>query len=143
MITWSTYGTWLQGDDRRYVKNGRILAPNKSFVDSNKSTLVRNPVKLSKNQRQIIHIAIIAKAKKLKHNILALSVASTHIHLVLQYSPNPLGRIVSHYKNAALIALRTTGIKGRIWTAGYDKRYCFDKKSLNQRINYVLSHKRT
>jgi hypothetical protein len=25
MITFTTYGTWLQGDERGYVKNGRIL----------------------------------------------------------------------------------------------------------------------
>ena len=24
MITWTTYGTWLQGDERGYVKDGNI-----------------------------------------------------------------------------------------------------------------------
>ena len=26
------------------------------------------------------------------------------------------------------------------WTKGFDKRYCFDEKSLGRRINYVNSH---
>jgi len=25
MITWTTYGSWLQGDKRGYVKDGKIL----------------------------------------------------------------------------------------------------------------------
>jgi len=29
MITWTTYGTWLQGDERGYVKNGKVLRENK------------------------------------------------------------------------------------------------------------------
>jgi len=26
MVTWTTYGTWLQGEKKGYVKNGKILA---------------------------------------------------------------------------------------------------------------------
>ena len=143
MITWTTYGTWLQGDKRGYVNKGNILPENTALANSNANRLTCDPVKLSKDQRQIAHDAIITKAKKLNHNILAVSIASTHIHLVLQYSPNPLGRIVAHYKNAIRIALHTTGIKGKIWSTGYDKRYCFNEESLNQRIAYVRSHRNT
>ena len=143
MITWTTYGTWLQGDQRGYVSNGNILPTNTALANSNASRLTCDPVRLSKDQRQIAHNAIIAKAKKINHNILALSIASTHIHLVLQYSPNPLGRIVAHYKNAVRIALRTTGLEGKIWSTGYDKRYCLNNEALNQRIAYVRSHKTT
>ncbi len=25
MVTWATYGSWLQGDKRGYVKNGKIF----------------------------------------------------------------------------------------------------------------------
>jgi len=31
MLTWTTYGTWLQGDARGYVKNGKILSENKGL----------------------------------------------------------------------------------------------------------------
>jgi len=29
---------------------------------------------------------------------------------------------------------------GRIWTSGYDKRFCFDENELNTRIDYVQRH---
>ena len=28
MATWTTYGTWLQGHKKGYVKNGKILEAN-------------------------------------------------------------------------------------------------------------------
>ncbi len=143
MITWTTYGTWLQGDQRGYVSNGNILPPNTALANSNANRLPCDPIKLSKVQRKIAHNAIVAKAKKLNHNILAVSISSNHIHLVLPYSPNPLSRIVAHYKNAIGIALRAADLKGKIWSTGYDKRYCFSNESLNQRIAYVRSHKTT
>ncbi len=33
MLTWTTYGSWLQGDVRGYVKNSRILPDDKKLVD--------------------------------------------------------------------------------------------------------------
>ena len=36
MLTWTTYGTWLQGDARGYVKNGKILSENKGLEKANR-----------------------------------------------------------------------------------------------------------
>ncbi len=140
MITWTTYGTWLQGDRRRFVKNGEIHPPNKSLYDANKQKLSKNPVKLSKNHRREAANAIIEKAKELNQKIYALSVFSNHVHIVAEYIPKPIGMVVTHYKNAAQVALRRMGLTGRVWTKGFDKRYCFDEKILRKRIDYVNSH---
>jgi len=35
MVTWTTYGSWLQGDKRGYVKNGEILLAEKILEKSN------------------------------------------------------------------------------------------------------------
>jgi REP element-mobilizing transposase RayT len=143
MITFTTYGTWLQGDKRGFVKDGKTYAVNQSLTDSNKQNLSKNPVKLSKTNRAIAAQAIIEKAGRLDQKILALAVCSNHIHIVADYIPLPIGKIVSHYKNSAQAALRKAGLAGRIWTKGFDKRYCFDEQALNSRIDYVNSHKNT
>ncbi len=65
---------------------------------------------------------------------------ANHIHVVADYITRPIGLVVSSYKNAAHVALRKTGISGRVWTKGFDKRYCFDCQSLKIRIDYVNSH---
>ena len=140
MITWTTYGTWLQGDKRGFVKNGKTYAANQSLADSNKQDLSNNPVRLSKTHRAIAAHAIFEKAGRLDQKILALTVCSNHVHLVAEYVPTPIGRIVSHYKNSAQAALRKAGLAGRVWTKGFDKRYCFDEQALKSRIDYVNSH---
>lgn len=140
MITWTTYGSWLQGDKRGFVKKGRIMPENKALADINIQGLVKNPVRLSKTHRQVAANAIIEEAKRLNQTIYALSVSSSHIHLVAEYTPMPIGTAVTHYKNAAQVALRKIGLLGRIWTKGFDKRYCFNEESLRRRINYVNSH---
>ena len=140
MITWTTYGSWLQGDKRGFVKKGKILPPNQSLADSNKQNLSRKPVKLSVTDRQIVQNAILKKAEQINQIIYALSVSSNHIHIVAGYIPKPIGLVVRHYKNSAQAALRKTSSAGRIWTKGFDKRYCFDKKTLKNKIHYVNSH---
>lgn len=140
MITFTTYGTWLQGDERGFVKDGKTCAANQSLADSNKQKLAKNPVKLSKNNRAIAAKAIFEKANRIDQKILVLAVCSNHVHLVADYVPVPIGKVVSYYKNAAQVALRKAGQAGRIWTKGFDKRYCFDEQALKSRIDYVKSH---
>jgi len=140
MITWTTYGTWLQGDKRGYVKNGKILPTSRSLEDSNKHNLSKEPVKLTKTHRQIVQDAIFEKAKQLNQKIYALSVSSNHVHIVAEYIAMPIGLVVRHYKGSAQAALRKRGLSGRIWTKGFDKRYCFDQHTLQNRINYAKSH---
>lgn len=140
MITWTTYGSWLQGDKRGFVKKGRIYTANQSLTNSNRQSLSKEPVKLSKSHRRIVANAISEKANQLNQRIYALSVSSNHVHIVVDYIPKPIGLVVTHYKNSAQVALRKAGLCGRVWTKGFDKRYCFDQKSLRNRIHYVNSH---
>jgi REP element-mobilizing transposase RayT len=140
MLTWTIYGTWLQGDSRRYVKNGQILDADASLADSNKQRLTKEPVKLTQYQRRIVEEAIYAKAGAIGQKIYAVSVCSNHVHIVLGYTTKDLGLIVRYYKVAAQRALRNTGFSGRLWTKGFDKRFCFDEQSLHRRIDYVNAH---
>jgi len=140
MITFTTYGTWLQGDKRGFVKNGQTYAANQSIANSNIQNLSKNPVRLTKTHRAIAAQAIFEKASRLGQRILALAVCSNHVHLVAEYVPVPIGKIVSHYKNSAQAALRKAGLSGRVWTKGFDKRYCFDEQALKSRIDYVNYH---
>lgn len=139
-ITWTTYGTWLQGDNRRYVKDGKILPANETLLETNQKLQVKDTVKLSKLQQEVARQAIMKQAETLKQQIYALAVKSTHIHLVAGYIPQPIAKIVAYYKSAARLALKTVGCDGKVWTAGYDKRFCFDKETLERRIRYVQNH---
>jgi len=142
MITWTTYGTWLQGDERGYVKNGRIYPVNKGLMRANKQLQSQNTVQLSKTQQKLVREAIVREAALHGQYIYTLSVQSNHVHIVAQYIPQPIGKVVAYYKKAARIALKVAGHSGRLWTRGYDKRFCFDQTTLEQRIKYVRDHKK-
>ncbi|MCK4293744.1 MAG: transposase [Planctomycetes bacterium] len=137
MLTWTTYGTWLQGDERGYVKNGAIHPANKCLKRANKQLQLQEAVYLSEEQREIVRKAIIEEARTRGQQVCALSVEANHVHIVLEYSPQPIGRIVALCKNAGRMGLKAGGITGRLWTCGYDKRFCFDWQRLGRRIKYV------
>jgi len=140
MVTWTTYGTWLQGDNRRYVKDGQVVPANNALAAANMRALTKNPMRLSFNQRRIVEDAIRQKAIRFGQQIYALAVRTSHVHLVVEYIPRPVGVVVQRYKNCAVRALRKMGVQGRVWTNGFDKRYCFDSGTLQRKINYVNSH---
>jgi len=140
MITWTTYGTWLQGDERGYVKNGKIYPANESLKQTNKQLQLQDEIRLSKIKQKVVQNAIIKEAQSQGQNILALSVNATHVHIVAENIPQPISNIVAYYKKAARLALKSIGHEGKLWTKGYDKRFCFDQKTLKQKIKYVESH---
>jgi hypothetical protein len=140
MVTWTTYGSWLQGDKRKFVKDGRVLPPDSNLAESNLRNLQKPPVSLTSIQKQIVYHAIIEKSLQLRQKILALSVRNYHVHFVVAYDGTPIENSVRHYKNVALVALRKNGFTGRVWATGFNKGFCFDERSLQNRINYVNRH---
>lgn len=141
LITWTTYGTWLQGDERGFVKDGDIRKVNPVLNDNNIKKLKQKAVLLNAEQRVIVREAIIEASRKLKQKIHAVAVCSNHVHIAAEYMDVEIGRIVNIYKNAGRAALKKGGFEGKLWTSGYDKRYCFDEESMQRRIGYVKKHR--
>jgi REP element-mobilizing transposase RayT len=142
MLTWTTYGTWLQGDDRGYVLNGKVLNANPALRTANLHRLKNPAVFLTPKQREVVYKSILDEAKTLGQEILAAAVDPDHVHLVAKPIPKTIGRVVAHYKNAARITLRSNGLIGRVWTKGFDKRFCYNRQDLQSRIVYVTKHKK-
>jgi REP element-mobilizing transposase RayT len=140
MLTWTAYGSWLQGDERKYVKDGQILNPNPSLESKNKENMKYPKVSLTTAQRKIIEKAIIEESVGLNQKVHAIAVGKSHIHLVTDCNFISAASAVSHYKNAARLALEGNGFVGRLWTKGFSVRYCFDEKQLNAVIQYVNRH---
>jgi len=139
-LTWTTYGSWLQGDERGWVKNGRILQPDNKLYLTNKQKLNGTPVKLKEAQKRLVKEIILAESKRINQKICAFTVCSDHIHIVAESCSESISQIVQRYKRVSTYALQKNGFNGKVWTKGYDKRYCFSVKDLRIRINYVLRH---
>jgi REP element-mobilizing transposase RayT len=140
MLTWTTYGTWLQGDSRGWVKNGNIHNRNSVLENINRQQMKAKTVTFTKEQRAFVTKAIIDEGKTLRQKIFALAVCDDHVHLVVQNINLPIGRVVSHYKHAVRLALQKQGFEGKLWTRGFDKRYCMKSQELETKIAYVHKH---
>jgi len=140
MVTWTTYGTWLQGDKRGYVKNSRILSQNDKLKLVNQRQQKYPMVKFNSEQKQIVQDSIIEEARRINHEIFAITVCSNHVHIVASVSQESIEQAVHRYKYSATLALRKFASQGKIWSKGFDKRFCFTDKELENKIKYVQSH---
>ena len=140
MLTWTTYGTWLQGHKKGYVKEREILEPSEALEKDNLSRLKCSPVRLNRRQKMIVETAIKKKALELNQKISAIIVYSNHVHVVAEKDSLSIEKLVSYYKNAARIALRNVGFNTRLWSRGFDKQFCYDQKEMDQKIAYVKKH---
>ena len=141
MVTWTTYGTWLQGDKRKYVNDGEILPADKKIEDANKRQQKSGIVRLTNEQKNIVKDVVLKEAQKIGQEILAISVFSNHVHVVVGSTNESIENTVSRYKNVATYALKKTGLTERIWTRGFNKRFCFSSEELEQKIAYVCHQK--
>jgi len=140
MLTWTTYGTWLQGEKKGFVKDGDVRGENVALKKDCEDKLKGTPVRLRGKEKKIVRDVILEAAKRFKQNIRAIEVCSNHVHIVCEYVEVPIGVLVGYYKNAGRKALQKCGYEGKVWTRGYDKRFCFDEASLDARIAYVRGH---
>ncbi len=140
MITWTTYESWLQGDERGYVKDGKTLKRNDKLKFANVRQQKYPSVKLDQQQKEVAEKAIIDEAERINHRLFAITVCSNHVHIVASISKESIQQVVHRYKYSATSSLRKLGMQGKIWSTGFDKRFCFTDFELQTRIKYVQNH---
>jgi len=140
MTTWTTYGTWLQGSKKGYVKNGITLKANPELEKSNKELLKHDKITIPKSFRLIVKNAILQEAEEIGQKVYAIAVCSNHVHIVIESIGERCGYSVGRFKKAATKALRKYGFNDKVWTKGFDKRYCYNEQELEKKIKYVQRH---
>jgi len=140
MATWTTYGTWLQGSKKGYVKNGTTLKANPELEKSNEESLKHNKIKIPKSLRITVKNAILKEAEEVGQKVYAIAVCSNHVHIVVESIGERCGYSVGRFKKAATKALRKYGFNDKVWTKGFDKRYCYSEQELEKKIKYVQRH---
>ena len=140
MATWTTYGTWLQGDEKGYVKDGIILKANPQLEKANNKLLKNDKIKIPVKLRKIVKHAILKEAESMKQKVYAIAVCSNHVHVVVEHIGKKTGYSVGRLKKSATTELRKHGFSDKVWTRGFDKRYCFNQQELENKIKYVQRH---
>jgi len=131
----------LQGDKRGFVRDGETLQGDEKILELCKKMQKCPTVKLTKQEKVITETTILNEAERIGHKIEALAVCSNHVHLAAKPCEKSIERLVSMYKSVATRALRCCGRTGRLWTKGFDKRFCFTQDDLARKIAYIRNHK--
>ncbi len=137
MLSSTTYGTWLRGDRRRWISDGVTYPPQPQLEAADRARLRHPPFLFPHGQRHRAGELIGEAVDGLNGKVYALTVCRYHMHVVISYVHIPVPQIVKAIKDAVRKGL---GYRRPIWTAGYDKRFCFDRSSLIGRIVYVQKH---
>jgi hypothetical protein len=138
MITITTYGTWLRGDQRGWVDDGVTFPADPERHSADTRRMKYPPFQFTFAEclcaGEQLGRALIDRRQQ---HLLALTVQPWHVHFIVGATTVPINEIVKCAKDAVRYGMRT----GRpIWTAGFDKRFCFDAQSLRHRVAYVERH---
>ena len=96
MLTWTTYGSWLPGDERGYVEDGVIKPSRPKLQIDNRGKQTYPMANLNPEEQEIVYKAIQEESVELNQRIYALSVNRNHIHVVVEHNGMPIEKAVSY-----------------------------------------------
>lgn len=153
-ITWTTYGTWLPGDERGHVSNiilptggfiraddtpGAPIPPGDEFTRNRARDLQKgDTVWLTSAQALCACEAIAAAAAKRNWKILRAAAMPNHLHNVVMSCPDdgPLVRRI--LKGVSQAALNDFAGRNQRWfTAGGSDRHKHGDEAVTNAVNYV------
>jgi REP element-mobilizing transposase RayT len=146
LITFTTYGTWLHGDNRGSVDkehnqySSAFLTPAPKLQAKEKTSLKNPPFLLEQSQREIVLKTILHVCEFREWFAHAVHVRSNHVHIVVSGEEKPEKMMVI-FKAYATRAIRENGNGGTIikkyWTRHGSTKYLWTKESLESAIRYV------
>ncbi len=144
-LTWTTYGSWLPGDERGWVHHraGGILPPDSERSRTARRQMKGQPVRLNSDQRRIVRDSIIQSFREKGWDIYALNVRSNHVHIVVAVPNKSLERVISYLKAWASRNLNeapSIEAPRRWWTRHGSTRYIKIVSSLEKAVEYVTHH---
>jgi REP element-mobilizing transposase RayT len=154
LLTWTTYGTWLPGDDRGWVESGKfgIQRPNPSRLLMARRYMTASPVILDLSQRRIVEATIRDHCQIRHWTLHAVNVRSNHVHVVVTANIPPEG-VMRQLKawcsrrlteapappaRSASEGRATRNGQKRWWTEHGSTKWINDEEYLMNAIRYVL-----
>jgi REP element-mobilizing transposase RayT len=90
-ITWTTYGTWLPGDARGWIKSGDygIKSPDPKLERQARKTMAEPLVVLTQDQRTLVEETITAHCRIRGWILHTVNARTNHIHAVVTANRKP------------------------------------------------------
>src|SRR3954451_5262885 len=84
LLTWTTYGTWLPGDERGWVaRPGEKRLPNAAIERWSRSRLTQTPLILATAHREIVERTIADHCRFRGWSLHAVACRTNHVHVVV------------------------------------------------------------
>lgn len=151
LITWTTYGTWLHGDKRGWVKSGKagIQQPDWQRKQHTRRKMAAPPVLLSDEQRNIVQKTVESHCVIRKWRLYAVNVRTNHVHLVVTAPVDPetmmnqlkawcSRRLNEQIRNQTIPARSASKGPSKWWTEHGSTKWINDEVYLQNAIQYVL-----
>ena len=144
-LTWTTYGTWLHGDERWSVDRmhnapgSDHVPPDASQLNLNRSLMAEPPLFLNPRQREIVEHAIREHCQYKNWNLIEINCRSNHVHVIVSaYEISP-ELVMNSLKAYATRALRNSNAieQKNTWTRHGSTRYIKNQESLAAAMRYV------
>jgi REP element-mobilizing transposase RayT len=156
LITWTTYGTWLPGDERGHVsdvvsqvgvRTPGETTPGTPFMEADVATreravkLLQNPpVYLDKAMAHAIAVNLVDAARKRGWRILRAALMRNHVHVVVTDCPDDGPAVRRVLKGTSQAELTKHAGKAQKWfTEGGSDRYKHSHREMEAAVDYVAN----
>lgn len=138
-LTWTTYGSWLAGDPRGWVKGGveGIQPPDPAIRAAMSARMAEPPVVLTEPQRELVAATIRAHIAFRHWELHALNVRTNHVHVVVTADMKP-EEVMNQFKAWCSRRLsEQAGGKRKWWTEHGSTKWINDEQYFAFAVRYV------
>ena len=145
LLTWTTFGTWLHGDERGSVrrelkKHGwPKIEADPVMLQTMRRKLSQEPFLIKPGARGVIEDTITEVCEHRGWYLHAFNVRTNHVHVVVTggVSPRKMSGDIKAYCTRHLRRLEIISADRRVWTDGGSTRYLWNADDLGAAIDYV------
>lgn len=148
-LTWPTYGTWLPGDERGWVKrhHGHQLADPPRKLEA-MARMTEDACRLDETERQLVEQTVEDHCRIRGWTLHAVNCRSNHLHIVVAANRHPdevreqfkawtVRKLKQLERERATPSPSRVRIRDNWWVERGSKRYINDEESLEAAILYV------
>ena len=143
LLTFRSYGTWLHGDPRGWVKRShrdtRLRTPHEGIRRASGRLLTNAPVAFDTRQRLLIHTTMVRVCEARGWRLFAINVRTNHVHIVLSGggAPERMMTALKAWSTRMLRKEHAVGADGRLWAQHGSTRYLWRDEAVAAACRYV------
>jgi len=147
-LTFTTYGTWLQGREEGSVSRGNndygqpVLQPDESLLKYQRRAMSQPEYRLDEKRREVVLNTIVEVAKYRGWKLWAVHVRSNHVHIIVtgDATPEKLMRDFKAWCSRRIREATGEAAERNRWTEHGSTRYLWMEETLRDKIVYVLEN---